>query len=421
MLINKLKQESEMDPNKHDGSYKLVEEVVKALKKIDNTSIGIEDLDMLYFMTVGTWTSSFDNKKNIVEKSNLLEKDKGIFIKNIYYMLTYAFRVLKQTNYEDIESEDFNHVLDLLAAILSKGISQQLKQVLYKEYIVLEEDLPTIKGKLAINKTINNLLERKKLLHCQFDDLSENNLLNSILKTTALLLISEPRVKNKYKISLKKNMLYFSNVDEIDPRIIRWSELQFNRNNRNYQMLITICYFVLRNMLLTTDKGQYRVASFVDETGIDRLYERFVLEYYKYHHPVLKAGSRQIRWNIDDGIDEFLPVMKTDIMLEYGEKVLIIDTKYYKNTMQGNPLYNSKSIHSNNLYQIFSYVKNKDTNNTGKVSGMLLYAKTKEEITPDNDFLMDGNKISVKTLDLNRPFSDIAKTLDNIAFEFTRG
>ena len=25
--------------------------------------------------------------------------DKGIFIKNIYYMLTYAFRVLKQSNY----------------------------------------------------------------------------------------------------------------------------------------------------------------------------------------------------------------------------------------------------------------------------------------------------------------------------------
>ena len=27
--------------------------------------------------------------------------DKGIFIRNIYYMLTYAFQELKQNNYED--------------------------------------------------------------------------------------------------------------------------------------------------------------------------------------------------------------------------------------------------------------------------------------------------------------------------------
>lgn len=46
---------------------------------------------------------------------------------------------------------------------------------------------------------------------------------------------------------------------------------------------------------------------------------------------------------------------------------------------------------------------------------MLLYAKTDETITPDNDFVMGGNKISVKTLDLNLQFSDIALQLDNIA------
>ena len=28
--------------------------------------------------------------------------DKGIFIRNIYYMLTYAFQELKQNNYEEI-------------------------------------------------------------------------------------------------------------------------------------------------------------------------------------------------------------------------------------------------------------------------------------------------------------------------------
>jgi hypothetical protein len=41
------------------------------------------------------------------------------------------------------------------------------------------------------------------------------------------------------------------------------------------------------------------------------------------------------------------------------------------------------------------------------VSGVLLYAKTDEEIVPDNDFLLSGSRISVKTLDMNTDFSNI--------------
>ena len=76
------------------------------------------------------------------------------------------------------------------------------------------------------------------------------------------------------------------------------------------------------------------------------------------------------------------------------------------------------SIPSGNLYQIFTYVKNK-TLQTGftdhEVSGLLLYARTTDEIQPDVDFSISGNKISVKTLDLNQPFNKIAEQLNKIA------
>ena len=62
-------------------------------------------------------------------------KDKSIFIKNIYYMLSYAFTALDQGGYEDIEKESFDHIHNLFAAILAKGIGRQLKQGLYREYI----------------------------------------------------------------------------------------------------------------------------------------------------------------------------------------------------------------------------------------------------------------------------------------------
>ena len=66
---------------------------------------------------------------------------------------------------------------------------------------------------------------------------------------------------------------------------------------------------------------------------------------------------------------------------------------------------------------IFTYVKNRsyqfgEKENT--VSGMLLYAKTEEEIQPDNVYQMHGSQISVKTLDLNLPFAEIASQMDRI-------
>lgn len=62
-------------------------------------------------------------------------------------MLTYAFQVLRQDNYDELESETFDNVHDLFAAILSKGIAQQVKQGLHREYINKTEDLPIMHGR----------------------------------------------------------------------------------------------------------------------------------------------------------------------------------------------------------------------------------------------------------------------------------
>lgn len=89
-----------------------------------------------------------------------------------------------------------------------------------------------------------------------------------------------------------------------------------------------------------------------------------------------------------------------------------IDAKYYAHTTQKQ--YDVNTLHSGNLYQIFTYVKNLDTGNTGNVSGMLLYAKTDELVLPNNNYKMGGNAISVKTLNLDCDFAEIRRQLDEI-------
>ena len=113
------------------------------------------------------------------------------------------------------------------------------------------------------------------------------------------------------------------------------------------------------------------------------LYERFILEYYRQKYTYLtevKAG--QVKWNLTGDDSEtmvrFLPIMRTDIMLRLKEKILIIDAKYYGRALQKQ--FDKYSLHSGNLYQIFTYVKNQDKDDTRDVAGILLYAKTDEDI-----------------------------------------
>ena len=333
-----------------------------------------------------------------------------IKIQNIYYMLSYAFKVLKGQEYVKCATEEFENTADLMAAILSKGIAIQIKRGLLREYIEVIEPLSSLRGKIDVTESIKTQTLIKQQLICTYDEFSVNCYMNQIIKTTVELLLRHDIAKVRKK-ELRNLMLYFKDIKTLDINQINW-KLRFNRNNQTYQMLINICWLIIKGLLQVDNQGNMKMQKFLDEQHMHRLYEKFILEYYRKEFPMLKVSASQIPWNLDDEENHMLPVMRSDIMLSYGEKTLIIDAKYYAHTVQSQ--FGVKTLHSNNLYQIFTYVKNLDVSNSGNVSGMLLYAKTDEEILPNNEYRMSGNKISVKTLDLNCDFNEIVVQLNKI-------
>lgn len=334
-------------------------------------------------------------------------------VQNIYYMLSYAFQVLNEQGYKDIATEQFDNVAELCAAILSKGIAVQLKRGLGKEYIPQTEALSSLRGKIDITESIKTQSLLRKQLICTYDDFTVNSYLNRILKSTMELLLHADLSKARKK-ALRKLMIYFADVDVLDVHTINWN-IRYDRNNQSYRMLVSVCYLVIKGLLQTNTDGSTRLMDFIDEQRMCRLYEKFILEYYRKEYPEITARASQIPWQLDDGFSDMLPVMQSDITLSKGNRTLIIDAKYYAHNTQTQ--YDVHTLHSGNLYQIFTYVKNKDAeygDAPHEVSGMLLYAKTDEQIQPDHVYHMSGNKISVRTLDLNCSFSEIAIQLDYI-------
>jgi 5-methylcytosine-specific restriction enzyme subunit McrC len=338
-----------------------------------------------------------------------------IRIQNIYYMLAYAFQVLHEQGYKDVATEDFENTAELLSAILCRGVSVQIKRGLCRQYITNEEALGSPRGKIEISESIKTQAIRKKQLVCAYDEFSVDAYTNRIIKTTMELLLRASISKTRKK-ELRKLLIFFDGVSVLDIHNINW-DIQYDRNNQTYRMIIEVCHLVIKGLLQTSADGSTRVMDYADDQTLAKLYEKFILGYFQREHPDIKAYSPQIAWQVTDGYRTLLPTMQSDIVIsnKKTKKTLIIDAKYYSHNMQMKASYMTQTLHSGNLYQIFTYVKNWNAAPDETISGMLLYARTDDAIQPDNDYQMSGNQISVKTLDLNCEFAVIAAQLDAIA------
>lgn len=331
-------------------------------------------------------------------------------IKNIYYMLAYAWHVLTQDSFKKMELEEFENIYDMLSSILILGINSQLKRGLNKEYELVTESIGGLKGRLEFSQTIKESLFSKLKLVCSFDEFSSNSQMNRILKSTCLLLLKAPELNLRFKQQLRKLMMYFAEVDVIATDQINWSALKYHRNNATYRMLLNVCYLICEGLLLTDEMGKKKFVGFIDDQRMSKLYEKFVLEFYRKEYPYLGATASYINWIVDDEVIDLLPKMKTDITLTNGDKCLIIDTKYYPQAMQKSPHNDHATLISNNLYQIFAYVKN--CNFAGSISGMLLYPAVAYPL--NLKYQMSGNDVYVRTLDLNVDFKKIKDQLGSI-------
>lgn len=339
----------------------------------------------------------------------------AIPIRNIFYMLAYAFKELRGSNYGHVATEDFDGVHDLFAEVLHTGIASLLKQGLHREYVPRHQTLATLRGKLDVNGTIGERMAQRASMACEFDELSVDNTFNRILKSTSVLLMGSSDVSKPRKAALRKLMPFFDGVHGVDLKSLKWGQLCYDRNSRAYQMLHTICYFIVADKLPTTEAGGSLATQFTD-SNMALLFQRFIMAYYRRWHPELKARAKMIDWNISKGVSQssMLPTMNTDVTLSFPDgRTLIIDAKYYSRTLQEH--YGRLSIHSANIYQIHTYVTNEDKAHTGSVDGMLLYAMTtaygklSERMT-----LADGNIIMFRTLDLSQDFESIKRQLEEI-------
>jgi 5-methylcytosine-specific restriction enzyme subunit McrC len=336
-------------------------------------------------------------------------------IKNIYYMLCYAWNVLEQSDNVLLGSEKFDNIYNLFARIYINGTGSLIKRGFNRYYIQKNRETSTLKGKINISDSIKAQSFHQGSMVCQFDEFSKNIKLNQIIKTTINILIKSPQLDADLKNKLLKIRVHFSDIEDIRLSKELFSSLRYNRNNNHYRMLINISELIYQGLITNEEHNKFSFSDFVRDNQMARLYEKFVLNFYKRHldESIYNVHAPKIKWNLDEKIaDEYLsllPEMRTDIVIENKDKKtqIIIDTKYYAQTLVSNNWTDVEKVRTGHLYQIFAYVHNSDF--SGNKKGMLLYPTIEKEI--DAIFPIGGKNIEARTLNLNAEWQDITARL----------
>jgi 5-methylcytosine-specific restriction enzyme subunit McrC len=326
-------------------------------------------------------------------------------IKNIYYLLCYAWNKLAERDFIEISAEESPDLLNLLARVLLNGTKTLLKRGLAQQYLTETQVYQGIKGKLEVGQSVKKNLFQKGLAVCEFDELSVDILANQILKTTLLNLYKTDGLENVLRQEIKSISWRMNEVSEIQLTDGIFKQVRINRNTSFYDFLLNISELIFQNLLPTPEKGVFKFKDFVrDERQMAVIFEEFIRNFYKIEVPEARVFREDLRWKMSGENNSFLPKMQTDISIKLGSRKLIIDAKYYTETLQ--KYYNAEKIHSQHLYQLFAYLKNQEN---PEAEGILIYPTTEKSLS--FTYTHEGHRISIETLNLKQDWQAIRADL----------
>jgi len=335
-------------------------------------------------------------------------------IQNIYYLLCYAWDVLDRKDLVDIEKENFQNLSDLFAKILIAGTTHLFKKGMDQGYRRFEEETGRLRGKIMIGPSLRSGLLRQARAICAYDELTHNVLHNQILKTTLRRLLRSSDLALSLRQDIELLLKRFPQVDEIPLQTRHFNQIQLTRNNKYYIFLLAICRIVHEQWLATETTGPLRFQDFLrDEDRMRRLFEAFVRNFYKKEAADFLVSAEGIRWQVhtEGPDDQYLPAMRTDVSLVHRtqKKKIVVETKFKQDVLQH--FWNVEKVHSDNLYQLFAYLKNLESRGgvDSNCQGVLLYAATDQH--PDFYFSLPNHHVHVTALNLNQNWRLIERDL----------
>jgi 5-methylcytosine-specific restriction enzyme subunit McrC len=328
-------------------------------------------------------------------------------VKNLFYLLSYVWDVNWELEWSSIDADQSTDALNLLTKILTISADRLIRRGLDRGYKDVSEEIFGVRGRIDIAKTIKRNGFANSKLTCNFEELSHSVIHNQIIKTT-LQNLSKAEGLDRH---LREEVLDLTHrLQAIEPiRLSQnvFSKVRFHANISNYRLPVAVSKLIYDQLLPSQESGKYQFVN-ISEEKLYAIFEKFVFKYYEKHlnqtsYTGIKRDS--LNWQntyFEEGLDDFLPIMKTDVSLFNDLSKLVIECKFYESALQvrkidGKDL--KETFISNHLFQLFAYLKNIEIKNNKAISGLILYPENGKKIS--STYSMHGHKVSIKTINLD--------------------
>ena len=334
----------------------------------------------------------------------------NIPIQNIYYLLCYAWDKLEEKDVVAVEAIETTTLADLFARVLINGTNHLLKRGFDRGYISQHEWTGRLRGRICFQEAIRKNATVSGKLPCYFDELSYNVLHNRILKATMRRLLRTQGLAAECFDGLTKLYRLFSEIQDIELTNRLFGQVQLYRNSQFYDFLLKVCELIYRNLLISEKSGTSKFMDFLqDKRQMAILFENFVRTFYRIHTDFrVKREDIYWRWIAANQVAEgLLPKMQTDISLTSDSRKIIIDCKFTPEATQKH--YDAETLRSSHIFQINAYMDNLQGKWADICEMMLLYPTV--DLPLSADYTHKGNKISIRTINLNQPWQSIHQDL----------
>jgi 5-methylcytosine-specific restriction enzyme subunit McrC len=342
-------------------------------------------------------------------------------VRNLWLLMLYASDLFRTRGNGMVGVEDTPDDLpDIVAEILTHAVEQRQRRQLNRGYLPREAVLNRVRGRIDVLKTERHQLLARGLVACRFEDLSIDTRRNRFVRAALeaiCRIVRDPDLARRCRI-LAAGMKA-QGVSGSAPTRAEIGADRFGRHDADDRVMVAAANLAFDLMLPIESVGANALFSpDREETWVRRLFERAVGGFYQV---VLSPQEWQVRcgtvleWKIEQrsaGIDQILPRMRTDIVLDHSasSRRIVIDTKFTSIVTTG--WHREESLRSGYVYQIYAYLRSQVGRGDAladSASGLLLHPSVGPEV--DQIVVIQGHGIRFATVDLTASAASIRTRL----------
>ena len=332
-------------------------------------------------------------------------------IRNIYFLLCYAWDKLQEGSLVDVNPDDVKELHDLLARIICRETRRLLGQGLDRSYVSRSDAIPAVRGRVDITGSLRRSGGADSRIHCEFDELAIDVLHNQIIRTTLELLLGIRDLARENKRIIRELLPRFAEVSRIKVTSRTFRRVSLHRNIAAYRPVIDVCELIHGNIMIEPNSGTMKLRQFTGSRHqMSNLFERFIFHFLRREQRTYRVAGEHLTWfDADVSHDNYalLPLLKPDIVLRGPDRIVVVDAKYYTKPFQVNR--ERVTIWSAHLYQLLAYVRNIGVASDMPVAGMLIYPAIGER--PLLRYRLQGHDVSIAFVNLDQPWREIHSNL----------